>query len=91
MGDRKLSDSYRPISLVPVFSKISEVLIYKQLRGFLLCVIYPKQFRFCVFIMRNRTHIDLMVLSVPSKLSPVCYHSYVLSAQSFSERAILKN
>ena len=46
-GDRKLSDSYRPISLVPVFSKIFEVLIYKQLREFLYCVIYPKQFGFC--------------------------------------------
>ena len=47
-GDPQLLDNYRPISMLPVFGKIFEKLIYKRLYSFLtsMNVIYDKQFGF---------------------------------------------
>ena len=47
-GDPQIFDNYRPISILPIFGKIFEKLIYARLYDFLLSknVIYDKQFGF---------------------------------------------
>ena len=47
-GDPQFLDNYRPISMLPVFGKIFEKLIYKRLYNFLTSknIIYDKQFGF---------------------------------------------
>jgi len=47
-GDPQMFDNYRPISLLPIFSKIYEKIIYNRLYDFLISqnVIYDKQFGF---------------------------------------------
>lgn len=47
-GDSQLLDNYRPISMLPIFGKIFEKLIYTRLYSFLSSknVIYDKQFGF---------------------------------------------
>ena len=47
-GDAQLLDNYRPISIIPLFGKIFEKIIYKRLYSFCLAngVIYDKQFGF---------------------------------------------
>ena len=47
-GDSQTFDNYRPISILPIFGKIFEKLMYIRLYSFLLCknVIYDKQFGF---------------------------------------------
>lgn len=47
-GDPQLFDNYRPISLLPVFGKIFEKLVYSRLYNFLISqnVIFDKQFGF---------------------------------------------
>ena len=47
-GDSQMFDNYRPISLLPIFGKIFEKLIYSRLYDFLISqkVIYDKQFGF---------------------------------------------
>ena len=48
-GDPQLLDNYRPISTLPIFSKIFEKLIYTRIYDFLVAknVLYEKQFGFC--------------------------------------------
>jgi hypothetical protein len=45
-GDPQILENYRPISLLPIFGKIFEKIIYKRLYDFLISmnVIYDKQF-----------------------------------------------
>ena len=47
-GDSQIFDNYRPISLLPIFGKIFEKIIYSRLYDFLVAqkVIYDKQFGF---------------------------------------------
>ena len=47
-GDPKIRSNYRPISLLPIFSKIFEKVMYKRLYSFVTCnkIIYPLQFGF---------------------------------------------
>ena len=47
-GDPQLYDNYRPISILPIFGKIYEKVIYSRLYSFLISqsVIYDKQFGF---------------------------------------------
>ena len=47
-GDSDVFDNYRPISMLPIFGKIFEKLIYSRLYSFLISknVIYDKQFGF---------------------------------------------
>ena len=47
-GDSSLFSNYRPISVLPVFSKILEKLVYNRLLSFLdkNCILYDKQFGF---------------------------------------------
>ena len=47
-GDPQLLDNYRPISTLPIFSKIFEKLIYTRIYDFLVAknVLYEKQFGF---------------------------------------------
>ena len=47
-GDPQLLDNYRPISTLPIFSKIFEKLIYSRIYDFLVAknVLYEKQFGF---------------------------------------------
>ena len=47
-GDPQIFDNYRPISILPIFGKIFEKLIYSRLYDFLISqnVIYDKQFGF---------------------------------------------
>ena len=47
-GDPEIRSNYRPISLLPLFSKMFEKLVYKRLYSFLTCnkIIYPLQFGF---------------------------------------------
>ena len=47
-GDPEDVSNYRPISLLPIFSKIYERLMYKRLYSFVICkkIIYPLQFGF---------------------------------------------
>ena len=47
-GNPQLFDNYRPVSTLPVFSKIFEKIIYKRLYNFLIAknVLYDKQFGF---------------------------------------------
>ena len=47
-GDPEIRSNYRPISLLPIFSKIFEKLVYKWLYSFVTCnkIIYPLQFGF---------------------------------------------
>ena len=47
-GDAQQFDNYRPISMLPIFGKIFEKLIYSRLYNFLISknVIYDKQFGF---------------------------------------------
>ena len=47
-GDSQILDNYRPISLLPIFGKIFEKIIYNRLYSFLITknVIYDKQFGF---------------------------------------------
>ena len=47
-GDPQLLDNYRPVSVIPIFGKLLEKLIYSRLYSFLTAknVIYDKQFGF---------------------------------------------
>ena len=47
-GDSQMLDNYRPISLLPIFGKILEKIIYSRLYSFLISkgIIYDKQFGF---------------------------------------------
>ena len=47
-GDKKDTNNYRPISLLPAFSKILEKIVYKRVMGFILKhnLIYPEQYGF---------------------------------------------
>ena len=47
-GDPQLYDNYRPISILPIFGKIYEKVIYSRLYSFLISqsVIYDKRFGF---------------------------------------------
>jgi hypothetical protein len=47
-GDPQIFDNYRPISLLPIFGKLFEKIIYRRLYDFLVSqnVIYDKQFGF---------------------------------------------
>ena len=47
-GDPQLFDNYRPISILPIFGKIYEKIIYRRLYSFFISqmVIYDKQFGF---------------------------------------------
>ena len=47
-GDQQLFDNYRPISLIPVFGKLFEKVIYRRLYNFLIAKnkLYSKQFGF---------------------------------------------
>ena len=47
-GDPRLLDNYRPVSMLPVFGKILEKIIYSRLYSFLtsMNIIYEKQFGF---------------------------------------------
>ena len=47
-GDPQLFDNYRPISMLPIFGKVFEKLIYSRLYSFLISknLIYDKQFGF---------------------------------------------
>ena len=47
-GDTQLLDNYRPISIIPIFGKIFEKIIYERLYSFFISnnVIYDKQFGF---------------------------------------------
>ena len=47
-GDSRYLDNYRPVSMLPIFGKILEKIIYKRLYSFLttMGVIYDKQFGF---------------------------------------------
>ena len=47
-GDSQIFDNYRPISLIPIFGKIFEKLIYSRMYSFLISqsIIYDKQFGF---------------------------------------------
>ena len=57
-GDSKIFDNYRPISLLPIFGKIFEKIIYSKLYDFLISqnVIYDKQFGF-----RKKTALQLIL------------------------------
>ena len=50
-GDAQTFDNYRPISIIPIFGKIFEKIIYSRLYSFLVTnsVIYDKQFGFRKF------------------------------------------
>ena len=47
-GDSQLFDNYRPISLLPIFGKVFEKIIYSRLYDFLISqnIVYSKQFGF---------------------------------------------
>ena len=47
-GDSQLFDNYRPVSTIPIFSKIFEKLIYNRLYSYLVSknILYDKQFGF---------------------------------------------
>ena len=47
-GDPEIRSNYRPISLLPIFSKMFKKLVYKRLFSFVTCnkIIYPLQFGF---------------------------------------------
>ena len=47
-GDSQLFDNYRPVSTIPIFSKIFEKLIYNRLYNYLVSknILYDKQFGF---------------------------------------------
>ena len=47
-GDSQLFDNYRPVSTIPIFSKIFEKLIYNRLYSYLVSknILYEKQFGF---------------------------------------------
>jgi hypothetical protein len=47
-GDSQLFDNYRPVSTIPIFSKIFEKLIYQRLYSYLISknILYDKQFGF---------------------------------------------
>ena len=47
-GDPQLLDNYRPVSVIPIFGKIFEKVIYNRLYSFFsaMNVIYDKQFGF---------------------------------------------
>ena len=56
-GSKQNVENYRPISLLPVFSKLLERLIYNRLNAFLKKhhVLYQKQFGF-----RDRLHVHML-------------------------------
>ena len=64
-GDKNDPNNYRPISLLPAFSKILEKIVYKRVINFLLKynVIYPQQYGFLNGRSTEQAMIDL-VLSI---------------------------
>ena len=47
-GNQQLFDNYRPISTLPIFSKLYEKIIYKRIYSYLITknILYDKQFGF---------------------------------------------
>ena len=65
-GNSKMSvENYRPISIIPIFRKIFEKLIYARFMSFLNkeCILYDHQFGF-----RSKRSTDLAILDIHRKL-----------------------
>ena len=62
-GDKKNPDNYRPISLLPTFSKILEKIVYKRLIKFLLKynILYEKQYGFLKGRSTEQAMIDIIL------------------------------
>ena len=45
-GNQQLFDNYRPISTLPIFSKLYEKIVYRRIYSYLITKNYDKQFGF---------------------------------------------
>ena len=79
-GDSQLFDNYRPISVLPIFGKIFEKVLYNKLYSFL---VYNKQFGF----RKNHSTSHAINYSVNKIISELQQHNHVIGIFSDLSKA----